>query len=587
MASNTLGKGRTGSRIPPALLSVVVVAMAACTTSAPTGSGVATREAADRHPAALPASRQALPSPPPSQQTQGGLAATPQPASLADDARAFRTRHAHFAPAAWKDLPGWKDDDLGEAWRVFAQGCSALAGRQEWTALCKRTALGAPSADQARAFFEQEFLLYEIRNPDGTADGVITGYYEPLLSGSRVRQEAYVYPVYGVPEDMLMLDVRLWPKTLRDLRIPARVEGRQVIPMPGTDSSKAPYLIDVGDMKPDDRDKKLRLRLDGNRLVPYFSRAEIERQGLPKAPVLAWVDDPVALYSMQIQGSGKVRLPDGRMLRLAYAEQNGHPFMPAGKPAGGRAVKSGVTTRGLSVDLADGEVADEETEVAAPAAPMTRGARGVTPPSGGHPSPEVERMIERLAGRAPAHGPAAAGSPARPSAQRPAVVLEAAKAPPPAPRQASARTLAAISADPSFVFFRQIPDGPGGPLGALGVPLTAGRSVAVDPRTTPLGFPVYLSTAATAGTEAVKRLVMAQDTGGAIRGAVRADYFWGFGADAYARAAAMKQNGRMWLLMPRGMRVAARDTPLTRGAADAQSMMDCLVADDTSCVEDR
>jgi 3D (Asp-Asp-Asp) domain-containing protein len=111
--------------------------------------------------------------------------------------------------------------------------------------------------------------------------------------------------------------------------------------------------------------------------------------------------------------------------------------------------------------------------------------------------------------------------------------------------------LSAISADPSYVFFREIPDGPEGPIGALGVPLTAGRSVAVDPRTTPLGYPVFVSTSQPGRKGKLNRLVMAQDTGGAIRGAVRADYFWGFGADAYAQAARMKESGRMWLMLDR------------------------------------
>ncbi|MBK8337808.1 MAG: lytic murein transglycosylase [Sterolibacteriaceae bacterium] len=148
--------------------------------------------------------------------------------------------------------------------------------------------------------------------------------------------------------------------------------------------------------------------------------------------------------------------------------------------------------------------------------------------------------------------------------------------------------LSAISADPSFVFFREIPDGPDGPIGALGVPLTAGRSVAVDPRTTPLGYPVFVSTSQPGRKGKLNRLVMAQDTGGAIRGAVRADYFWGFGADAYAQAARMKESGRMWLMLPNGQQIAARDQATrTRGAGSSAPTAECLVADPDLCVEDR
>jgi membrane-bound lytic murein transglycosylase A len=138
------------------------------------------------------------------------------------------------------------------------------------------------------------------------------------------------------------------------------------------------------------------------------------------------------------------------------------------------------------------------------------------------------------------------------------------------------------SSDPSYVFFRQIPDGDGGPIGALGVPLTPGRSVAVDPRTTPLGYPVFISTAGPSST--VNRLMLAQDTGGAIRGAVRADYFWGFGAGAGERASRMKENGRMWLLVPRGLELAAGTGVLTRGAGGV-SDAECVVPDPELCVE--
>ena len=212
------------------------------------------------------------------------------------------------------------------------------------------------ASDEAiRQFFEREFALYEIRNTDRSPEGVITGYYEPLINGSRSQGGPFVYPVYGAPEDLLMLDIRQLPQNLRGKPVPARISGRTVIPVPG---GNGPYLIDVGDLQPDVRDKKLRVRLDGNRIVPYATRAEIERNGLPRARVLVWVDNPAAFYSMQIPGSGKVRLPDGRIVRLAYAEQNGHPFTPPVSKGSGSGKKGRVTTRGLNIDLPD--VEDDE-----------------------------------------------------------------------------------------------------------------------------------------------------------------------------------------------------------------------------------
>ena len=500
--------------------------------------------------------------------------------------REFSTRLARFSPAQWSELPGWRDDDLADAWRAFLQSCAALGAKPAWKPRCERAKLVGNRPEGIRGFFEHEFSLYEIRNTDGTLHGEITGYYEPLVSGSRTRHGAFVHPVYGEPADMLLLDIRLWPKALRGRAVGARVEGRQVIPIP---EGSAPYVVDVGNLAPDDRDKKLRLRLDGRRLVPYFTRAEIERMGLPRAAVLAWVDDPLALYSMQIQGSGKVRLPDGRTLRLAYAEQNGHPFKAPVSGAAVGARNGRITTRGLDIELPGVEEDEPAKESVATKGVATRGTRRPGAPE--IVDAEVDAMVERLA--------ANSGSRTAPAAPtgRPRKPQEAhRKAAPPATvptevvrfGQATAQALAAISSDPSFVFFRLISDSAAGPLGALGVPLTAGRSVAVDPRSTPLGFPVFLSTARSGARAGLNRLVMAQDTGGAIRGAVRADYFWGFGSEAYAQAARMKENGRMWLLMPNDQAVPARDQPaLTRGGPQSAALTECLVEDPDSCVEDR
>ena len=141
------------------------------------------------------------------------------------------------------------------------------------------------------------------------------------------------------------------------------------------------------------------------------------------------------------------------------------------------------------------------------------------------------------------------------------------------------------NSDPSYVFFRPIPDSDDGPIGALGVPLTAGRSVAVDPRTTPLGAPVFISTREPGRSTPLNRLMLAQDTGGAIRGAVRADYFWGFGAQAFVRASQMKEDGRMWLLLPNKQQLAARaGAVLLRGGAGSQAA-ECVVPDPELCVE--
>jgi membrane-bound lytic murein transglycosylase A len=138
--------------------------------------------------------------------------------------------------------------------------------------------------------------------------------------------------------------------------------------------------------------------------------------------------------------------------------------------------------------------------------------------------------------------------------------------------------------DPSYVFFRRISDGPEGPIGALGVPLSAGRSMAVDPRAMPLGAPVFIEGTQPGSATPMRRMVFAQDTGGAIRGSIRGDFFWGFGDKAGKMALATNQNVRMWVFLPKSVAGDAAGSGIkTRGNT---SLRDCAVPDDEFCVED-
>jgi membrane-bound lytic murein transglycosylase A len=340
-------------------------------------------------------------------------------------------------PAAWSDLPGWTTDDVAAAWPAFLQSCRGVASKPHgpaWKRVCDlaRAADGKPGFD-ARRFFEQHLQPYSVANGGGAVDGMVTGYYEPLLRGSRTRARGFEQPVRGVPDDLLTIDL----------------------------SSVFPEL----------KDKRVRGRLEGNKVVPYWSRAEIAARGerLP-ARTLLYVDDPVELFFLQVQGSGRVKLPDGSLVRLNYGDQNGHPYQSIGR---------------VLVDR--GELKLEEASM-----------QGIQAWARANPA----RLDELL------------------------------------------------NSNPSYVFFREVPDSKGGPVGALGVPLTAERSIAVDPRSVPLGAPVFLATTRPNSAQPMNRLVMAQDTGGAIKGAVRADFFWGFGKEAGEQAGRMKQSGRMWVLLP-------------------------------------
>jgi membrane-bound lytic murein transglycosylase A len=494
------------------------------------------------------------------------IATTPPDASTP---AAFSTRHAYYQATRFSDLPGWQTDDLGAAWDAFRRSCGVLGTRNGWSAPCSASrAVDARNAAAVRRFFETYFNAYQIRNVDRSTDGTLTGYYEPLLNGSQQSGGAYVYPVYGTPDDMLYLDARRVPASARGGTPAARIVGRTIVPIaapspppPGANGSNGVYVLDLRDGIADIRDKKYRMRLDHGRIVPYYTRAEIERGGL-KAPVLAYVDDPAMLYSMQVQGSGKIRMRDGTIRRFAYAEQNGRPFLP---PVANRTGGHRLVVRGIDVDI---DVTDDDPS-ATSAAPA---------PADADASDEDAPMSPLLRGfklAAATTAAATAGGAGGASGEAPA-------------GGAPIRHGFATS-DPSYVFFRPIPDSPNGPVGALGVPLSAGRSIAVDPRTTPLGAPVFVATGGDPQTPgAIDRLMMAQDSGGAIRGAVRADYFYGFGQAAQTEASRTKQRLQMWVLLPKGLPIAAQDAALkTRGVGGpAASTADCVVSDPDFCVDD-
>jgi membrane-bound lytic murein transglycosylase A len=340
-----------------------------------------------------------------------------------------------FTPVTFDALPGWRQDDLRQAWPAFQASCRALGAKPDWTMPCAASKLVDSSDDTAiRQYFEAYFVPNLVRAPDGADTGLITGYYEPMLHGSRRRGGPYQTPLYKVPNDLITVDLAsVYPK-LRGMRLRGRLVGKTV--------------------------------------VPYETRAEIERARIP-GKALVWVDDPVEAFFLEVQGSGRVQLDDGATVRIAYADQNGHPY---------KAIGRWLIERG---ELAPGEAT----------------AQGIKAWIAAHP----ERRQELL------------------------------------------------DVNPSYVFFREerLLDPSVGPKGALGVPLTPARSVAVDPSFLPLGAPLFLATTAPGGDAPMRRLVMAQDTGGAIKGAVRADFFFGFGAQAADDAGRMKQRGQIWALLPR------------------------------------
>ena len=346
-----------------------------------------------------------------------------------------------LAPVTFAELTGWAEDDPAAAWNAFQSSCRALQQQAPWREVCTRAAaLPSPDSAAARNFFETHFIPYRVAEPDGATTGLVTGYYEPVLRGSRVRVKPYLYPLYSPPNDLI--------------------------------------VVDLASVVPESKNLRLRGRLEGRRLVPYYTRAEIDRGLAPLAGrELVWVDDPIEALYLHIQGSGRIRLPNGETLRVGYAEHNGQPF---------GSVARYLVERG-ELPAANASMANIQAWARA------------------HP-----KRLEEL-----------------------------------------------LAQNPSYVFFRFLPNGDAGPPGTLGAPLTAGRSIAVDPRYVPLGAPVFLATTQPGTETPLARLVLAQDTGSAIKGAVRADYYWGSGADAGREAGRTRQTGRMWVLLPRGFPLPA------------------------------
>ena len=553
---------------------------------------------------------------------------------------AFATRNATYVPILLDEIPGWEHEDFDEAFASFATNCKAMKRRSAWAPICAKLARLPRTESALRQFLHDEFYAYQMLTPTRSATGKLTGYFEPLISGSLTRQGAYRYPIYATPPDLLMVDSRtVAGQATRWLR---RADGRLV----GANSGEAgarEYRIDLGGASPNPRDKRYRARIEGNTVRPYFTRQQIDASALD-APVLAWVADPYKLYSMQIQGSGKIQLKDGGLIRLAYAEQNGQPFLPNATRGDADAMLLAIKARGLDQPLAvdipgatrgvkrpggdtavDAEVArivaalQGSSSVATASATSSASPRTKAQPKGKRPpaqplatarvdASEVEAMIHLLLSApvadtayvAPAEDDAMVGSPAPEVAAGPASKGSAS----PAPRmdmsqfegkgggkpagQASGDGVPVPNTgilDPSYVFFRRIGDGPEGPIGALGVPLSAGRSMAVDPRATPLGAPVVIEGTRPGSDVPMRRLVFAQDTGGAIRGSVRGDFFWGFGDKAGKMALATNQPVRMWLLLPKAVAGSAAASGIkTRG--EGGGLRDCAVPDDELCVEE-
>lgn len=350
-------------------------------------------------------------------------------------------------PVPFSSLQDWPADRQAEALAAFVRSCDrwrrqadfqpigdALPGTAgSWKAACgEAVKIPARNDQAARRFFETRFQPY-LASDQGRPEGLFTGYYEAELHGSRKPDKRYRVPLLRRPDHHV--------------------------------------TVDLGRFRNDWKGETLTGRIVDGRVVPAETRAEIENGALAGRKLeLLWVDDPVDAFFLHIQGSGRVLLDDGQVVRIGYAGKNGHAYVPIGR-----------------VLAEEGAIARDEVSM-----------QTIRSWLAAHP----ERMNEIL------------------------------------------------SRNPSYVFFRVLEGD--GPVGAAGAALTPERSLAVDPAFIPLGVPLWLETSDPLDSaQPLRRLVVAQDIGGAIKGPVRGDLFWGYGREATERAGRMKQPGRYFLLLPK------------------------------------
>lgn len=346
-------------------------------------------------------------------------------------------------PVSFKDVPHWQQDRVAESLPALQKSCDRIKAKKgdlsfgpmafagnyaDWQKACTAMPQNADDAT-ARLYFEQYFNAYALIGGKGR-DGLFTGYYEPSLAAGTPQDT----PLYARPSDMV--------------------------------------TVDLGAFKPELKGQSITGRVAGEKLVPYYTRAEIEKGVLKdKAEVLAYAKDPVDVFFLQIQGSGQVVHEGGDVSHIGYAAQNGHAYYAIGQEL-----------------IKNGALKKEDVSMQS-----------------------IRAYLE-------AHPDEAQGI---------------------------------MNKNPSFVFFRKL-DG-SGPLGAEGVTLTPGRSLAVDKKKLPYGAPVFVDAENPDGAGRFSRLMVAQDTGGAIRGTVRGDVFWGPGDKAADIAGKMKSKGQAYILLPKSV----------------------------------
>ena len=377
------------------------------------------------------------------------------------------------SPASYKAvdflaMPQWQEQNFINSLESFKKGCSKLQNNTNWRNVCQQANHTPRTQAAAKSFFERYFTPWQV-SENGNLGGTVTGYYEPILHGNSQPTSQARFPIYGIPNDFVSVNL---PAELRGSKGTVRIQptGKNQ----GQITPNGSYTAHLAAFPINERTRALKGRFVGNQFVPYHTRSEINAGALDhKAPILGYADDPVELFFLQIQGSGRLKTPDGRYIRLGFADKNEFPYVSIGRYMAdkGYLPLAQTTMQGIKAWMQ----------------------------------------------------------------QNPAYLAEV------------------LGQNPSYVFFRQLDSNNDGPIGALGTPLMGEYAAAVDRRYISLGAPLFVATTHPETRMGLNRLLMAQDTGSAIRGAVRVDYFWGYGDDAGRVAGKMKHTGYVWQLLPNGM----------------------------------
>lgn len=368
-----------------------------------------------------------------------------------------KTDSLSLRKTSFDKIKNWANDNQTEALTAFQRSCSRIIKKSDssspfgvggfagtfysWQKICLKIGdIKTYTPETARIFFEKNFDPYELWGEKGR-DGLFTGYYEPTLRGSLQKSKNYSFPIYSQPDNLI--------------------------------------TVNLGDFKESLKGETITGRVDGKKLVPYYNREQIENGILANSNTeLVWVDNAVDAFFLHIQGSGRVVLDNGEILRLGYASQNGLPYTAIGRALinSGALTKENVSMQAIRKWLGDNP--DKAEEV--------------------------------------------------------------------------------MNINASYIFFRVLDVKGDGPLGAEGVSLTPERSLAVDRKKIPYGIPVWLEAEHPDGLHKIERLMVAQDTGGAITGTVRGDFFWGAGETSAHNAGIMKSKGKEWLLLPKEITVTKK-----------------------------